>query len=234
MKINHGAAVSLDRGIYHFSEFLPKALALFSTRRFDATKDFTPFLQSLGLKTEQFCTVKQVHGDKVILVEKGEISSPAEADGLISRVKHLALAIRTADCAPVFFLDRRTPAVGICHAGWRGVQKGIVTRTIKMLERSLGSRPSELQIAIGPTICESCYEVGPEFVDSFPGFVKPKDSKFFFDLVGAIKKQLGDLDVSENSISDSRLCTVCSADQFFSARKEGVTTGRFFSAIMLK
>lgn len=219
-------------GIYQFNPFLPAAFAAFGTRKFEASKDFPLFLKSVGTVPDQFCTVKQVHGDRVLWV--GGPSKVEEADGLVTGERGLALVIWTADCAPLFFLDPEAPAVGLCHAGWRGAKSGIVSQTVEMLWKRFGSEPSRLRVAIGPALRESCYEVGKEFENYFPGFVRQEGLRFFFDLVGAVKKELIRAEVPENSITDSGLCTACSVDQFFSARREGSGTGRFLSAIVLK
>ena len=87
---------------------------------------------------------------------------------------------------------------------------------------------------MGPSICEKCYEVGEEFKDYFPGFVEKRGDKHFLNLGAAVKKKLVEGGVPEKSVFDSKFCTACSVDRFFSARLEGLETGRFLSAIVLK
>lgn len=157
-----------------------------------------------------------------------------EADGLVTRERNLALVIRTADCAPVFFFDSKLPAVGICHAGWRGAKKGIVRRMIERFQKEFGSPSASLWVALGPTICSACYEVGKEFEEHFPGEIERRQGKYFFDLRGTVRKQLAEAGIREDSISSSHFCTACSVDRFFSARREGNETGRLLSAIVLK
>lgn len=224
--------VSFQSGIYLFPEFAPEAKAAFSGREFEASKDLALFLGCLGVKPERSCTLNQVHGDQIVVVS--EPVKEIEGDGLVTKEPNLALVVRTADCAPVFFYDSRCGAVGICHAGWRGAKKGIIFRMIDSLKREFDSDPSFLRAGIGPAICDHCYEVGEEFEEYFPGWVKHESEGFFFDLVGTIRKQLTLAGVEEESISDSNLCTACSMNRFFSARREGESTGRFLSAILLK
>ena len=222
----------MQRGIYLFPEFSPGALAAFSNREFEASRDQSRFLESLGALPERSCGIQQVHGDYVAVASKP--FEGVKADGMVTRERNLPLLIRTADCVPVFFFDSKAAAVGICHAGWRGAKKGIVARVLEIFKKEFGSDPASILVAIGPAIRQMCYEVGEEFDDYFPGWVKREGNKRFLDLVGVIKKQLVDGGVRKERVIDSNLCTVCSVDQFFSARSEGFKTGRFLSAIMLK
>lgn len=224
---------SIQKGIYLFPEFLPGALCCFSTREFDASEDIPRFLKAIGIREDRFFTIDQVHGDVVLLASSPSSELPA-ADGIVTSEKDLALIIRTADCLPVFFYDPETPAIGLCHAGWRGAQKGIVFETLESLKSHFGTDPASLQVAIGPAICEGCYEVGEEFENYFPAFVRREGSRFFFNLAEAVKRQLVEGGVPPASIRDSSFCTACSVDQFFSARKEGVETGRLISVAVLK
>ena len=219
-------------GVYIFPEFSPAALAAFSTRGFEASRDLPCFLQSLGTDPHRFATVKQVQGDKIV-VASGPLEG-IEADALVTQERNLPLMIRTADCAPVFLFDPVQEAVGICHAGWQGVQKGIVSRTVETLQKEFGSKPSSLKVGIGPAIRAECYEVGGEFNDYFPGFIQSQGEKYFFNLVGAVGKQLRDAGVRETAVIDSGICTACSVDRFFSARREKDQAGRFISLVMLK
>jgi YfiH family protein len=207
-------------------------LAAFSGREFEASRDRTLFLEALGVRADRFCDLEQVHGSKVVLADRP--FTGLAADGMVTKEKGLALLIRTADCVPVFFHDADAGAVGICHAGWRGAKSGVVLETVRTLAREFGSRPASIQVALGPAIRQMCYEVGEEFENYFPGEVARRGGRRFFDLVGAVKRQLRDAGVPEGSVSDSKVCTACSCDRFFSARREGNDTGRLISAILLK
>ena len=226
--------VSVQSGVYVFPQFLPDAVCCFSTREFEASRDIPLFLDSIGIPRERFATVEQSHGDQIILATGENLSSIPEADGLVTDQKDLALVIRTADCVPLFLFDPETPAIGICHAGWRGTRKGVVLRTLEMFNQSFGSNLRFLEAAMGPAICSHCYEVGEEFRDYFPGFVEPRGQKYFFDLRGAIRNQLLEAGLQPEAIWDSSCCTSCSINQFYSARKEGAGTGRLISAAVLK
>lgn len=225
---------SLQSGIYIFPEFLPDAVCCFSGRAFEASKDIPFFLNSIGASGNRFATVKQVHGDQVVEASKENLSLIPEADGLVTNEKDLAIVVRTADCLPVFLFDPDRPAIGLCHAGWRGAKKGIVFRTMSKMGQSFGSRPHSLKAALGPAICPQCYDVGGEFKDYFPGFIQTRGRKNFCDLKGVVKKQLIEAGLGQGNVLDSSFCTSCSVDQFYSVRKEGTETGRLISAAVLK
>lgn len=224
-----------EKGVFTFQEFSPHAIAGFSSRIFDADRDISLFLDSLGADPRRCASIKQVHGNRVLVAQdRARPTLADEGDALVTREKRLALVIRTADCAPVFLFDPEERAVGICHVGWRGARQGIVRQTVETMAGEFRSRPAALRAAMGPAIRESCYEVGPEFDDYFPGFVKQKRDKRFFDLVGFVKKELTNLGIPARRIYDPNHCTACARDQFFSARREGTETGRILSAILLR
>lgn len=193
------------------------------------------FLAVLGHSPVRYSALKQVHGERVL--EARPASDPwgeGEGDGLVTDEKNLALTIRTADCAPIFFSDPASGAVGICHAGWRGARCGIVFKLVEKMRRQFKSQPENLTAALGPVICRSCYEVGEEFEGYFPREVLRFHGKPHLDLKAVLLRQLDEAGLTSDRIFDSNFCTACSTDQFFSARREGKETGRIISAIMVK
>lgn len=106
-------------------------------------------------------TLKQVHGDKVIVVNE-ILNEEQEGDGLVTNVKGIALGVQTADCGPIVFYDPLAEVIGTCHAGWRGAKAGILQATINAME-DLGAKRSRIYATLGPTIQQIDYEVGPEF-----------------------------------------------------------------------
>ena len=110
-------------------------------------------------------TLRQIHSDIIRHIESAPDSTnkePLAGDGMITATPGLLLAIQTADCLPVIFVDTRQHAVGVFHAGWRGTIKRIVEKGVGEMVRCFGSRPRDLKAAIGPGIQGCCYEVGEE------------------------------------------------------------------------
>ena len=110
----------------------------------------------LGIERVRF--LRQVHGTTVVRVAGGDGGPEPEADGAVTEAVGTALAILTADCLPVLFVDRAGTRVGAAHAGWRGLAAGVLEATVAAMER-----PAEDILAwLGPAIGPDGYEVGPE------------------------------------------------------------------------
>ena len=86
---------------------------------------------------------------------------------LITDVPGLTLVTFYADCVPLYFVDRTHRAIGLSHSGWRGTVKAMGQETIKAMKEAFGTRPEDLVVCIGPSICEDCYEVGEEVIAEF-------------------------------------------------------------------
>lgn len=173
----------------------------------------------------------QVHGDSVFCACKA--GAAGEADALITRCRHLPLAIRTADCLPVFLFDTGRRAIAMIHAGWKGMHKKIISKTIEQMEIKFLTDPSELIAALGPAIRPCCYEVGEEFRGYFGGLISSRDNKLYFDIAAAAVNELLGAGVKDGHIYDSAICTSCRNDEFFSFRREGLMAGRSLSVMEL-
>lgn len=209
-----------------FEEF--NVRAVFTTREKDAD------LHKMGMSGSNLVLPTQVHGDSVYCACKagasGEADAPApEADALITRCRNLPLAIRTADCLPVFLFDTGHRAIAMIHAGWKGLHKKIISKTIKQMEIKFLTDPRELAAALGPAIRPCCYEVGEEFRGYFGGLVSSRDNRLYFDIAAAAVNELLATGVKNGHIYDSAICTSCRNDEFFSFRREGLMAGRSFS-----
>jgi polyphenol oxidase len=112
-------------------------------------------------------TLKQIHSNLTRRVTRAEGERVMRADGLMTDDPEVMLGIQTADCVPVLVRDRRTRAVAAFHAGWRGTLKRIVEGGIGKMRLEFGSRPEDLEAAIGPAIGACCYAVGEEVRSEF-------------------------------------------------------------------
>ncbi|HXV27785.1 MAG TPA: peptidoglycan editing factor PgeF [bacterium] len=224
-------------GVYQIHFPGTSYLAAFSGREF-TNAERGDFLSVLGLSEDSLYRVKQVHGKKVVRVERGHPKEPRiEADGLHTHEPGVILGILTADCVPVFFRDPVHQAVGLAHAGWRGIHVGIIQEMVQALIESYGTQPKDLKITFGPAIRECCYEVGPEFCEYFPERchkrVSASKELFVADLAGAVTDILLERGVQAGSIVDTKICTSCQNDKFFSARKDRGTSERILSVIRI-
>jgi hypothetical protein len=137
----------------------------------------------------------------------------------------LAIGVTTADCAPVLFADGAAGIIGAAHAGWRGAASGVLEATIAAMERC-GADRTRISVALGPTIRQGNYEVGPEFMSRFlvanatnEQFFRPSATPqhALFDLPGYIVARL--IAAGMRSIEDLGHCTYADAARFFSYRR---------------
>ena len=157
---------------------------------------------------------RQVHGAHVLSHETfadGTLFTN-DADGHLTRVVGTLLAVSVADCVPVFIVDERARMVAVLHAGWRGVAAGIMGRGIKCM----GGFIANTHIHLGPAICGSCYEVGPE-VHTAIGLPAPAGNTPI-DLRAILARQAVELGVPAAQITTSTYCTKCGDTPFFSHR----------------
>jgi YfiH family protein len=183
--------------------------------------------------------MRQVHGDRIQVID--EDGPLPECDGLITDRPGVALGVRTADCVPIFFVDRTRRVIGAAHAGWRGTALGIAARMVATLAERFSSRPEDIQAVIGPAIGPCCYEVDAPVLAAFsaiPGsgrFFRPcrEEGRWMVDLALANRLRIRQAGVPSENIYASGLCTACRQDLFFSHRAAGGRAGRQISLIML-
>ena len=113
--------------------------------------------------------LRQFHSNRIVQTVAADAarSHPHRADGQMTSVPGLLLAIQTADCIPVLVTDTRRRAVAAFHAGWRGTVKRIVESGVGSMRLAFGSDPRDLIAAIGPGIGPCCYAVGEEVLSEF-------------------------------------------------------------------
>ena len=202
-------------------------------------------MASLGLPADRLVTLRQVHSATVVTVEQPwrREDSPS-ADGLVTAVPGIALAVLAADCAPILFYDPVARVIGAAHGGWRGALGGVVDATIaRMAELGAGRR--RIRAAIGPCIAQPSYEVGPEFPQRFiaedpgnVGFFAPARAagRFLFDLGGYIAHRLVRAGIIR--VETVPHDTVVDEQRFFSYRRACLRGERFYgrgiSAIVLE
>jgi len=204
---------------------------------FDAplTNDQRAYLKNAcGVDIPQVFWRKQVHGNDILVAigNSGSSKSCPDADAYITHEKNLPIAIRTADCVPVFIFDPQNRIIGLAHAGWRGTYKSIAVKTAQKMQEKYASQFSDLKIVLGPSIRECCYQVGEEFRHYFPSHVKDRGGYLYADVVGVNRDQLLQAGVLPENILDSGICTCCNKN-YFSFRRDGTKAGRMISLMMM-
>lgn len=178
---------------------------------------------------------QQLHGSSLAMVRTRSPShTPIPGcDALLTDSPRIALVIRTADCIPVFFIDPKRRLVALAHAGWRGLFANILPRVVCAFRTFLHSPTDALHVAIGPAIRGCCYEVGADFPSCFQPFVRQQGTRRFCDLVAMAVAQLGESGIHPAKILDTGRCTVCEESNWFSLRREGPSSGRMLSFIVI-
>ncbi len=227
--------------------FISDASIDFTPADFDLplSKDQQTYLKAqTGIDIPQVFWRKQVHGDDVIEIRghtpnsKNElgvcplISACPDADAFVTNQINLPIAIRTADCVPVFIFDPVKRVIGLAHAGWKGTHKQIAAKTVKTMQDKFDCRCYDLQVVLGPAIRRCCYQVTKEFREYFSKDVAERGGHLYVDIIAANQRQLVEAGVPAGHISDSGQCTCCNK-AFFSFRRDGDTSGRMISLMML-
>ena len=180
----------------------------------------------------------QTHGTAVATLTAATVNGPAPyADGAVTRDRGIVCAVMTADCLPVLFADRQGRAVGIAHAGWRGLSLGVLEAAISAMG-DVGSAPDDLVAWLGPAIGPARFEVGADVRDRFCDgdrdahvyFAPHPPGKWLADLYGLARARLFRSGVRQ--VSGGGLCTYTDTARFFSYRRER-DTGRMASMIWL-
>jgi len=185
-------------------------------------------LERLRLPGKLLVTAQQVHSATVAIVTRQETGSIlSETDGLLTAETDVPLAIFTADCVPVFLGDKKGRAVGVVHAGWKGLASGILRGAVALFSSKFGVHPCDLSAAIGPHIQKCCYEVG----DELRGVFHRPPGETHLDLDALAAGQLSSLGVGQ--ISSSGRCTCHEQELFYSYRREK-TACRMMSFIQLQ
>ena len=197
--------------------------------------------EAMSVPLTHLVTIHQVHSADVITVSAPLADRP-RADALVTATPGLALAVLTADCQPVLFADAKAGVIGAAHAGWRGAQDGVLEATVAAMER-LGADRKRIHAVIGPSISQTAYEVGPEFLQGFldddPGngrfFVQGAGDRALFDLPGYGLQRLRAAGVGHAEWT--RHCTYRDPERFFSFRRathaREADYGRLISVIRL-
>lgn len=198
------------------------------------------------ISTERLVIPRQVHGTEVAVIDDRFLSLPLSeqteildgVDALISPLTDVCLAVSTADCIPVLIYDRRNHIIAAIHAGWRGTVARIVSHTIRQMKRLYGVEGCEMFAAIGPGISLDAFEVGDEVYDAFCDASFPMEKiathteKWHIDLWEANRLQLIAEGVRAEQIELSGICTYEHYQQFFSARRLGIQSGRILTGII--
>ncbi len=182
------------------------------------------FFKEIGAPGEKVVSVKSVHGDNIVIVTEKDCGKFIDGtDGLITGCRDVYLSITIADCLPVIIFSIEKPAISLLHCGWKGLEKGIIGKSVLRIKHSFNIDPDNLYAGIGPGIGKCHYEVGVDFQEKFmayPDAFLQRRGRIFADIKSIAQKQLEDAGVKLENIDTSPVCTYCEADRYFSHRKD--------------
>lgn len=201
--------------------------------------------EAVGVDAASMVYTHQTHTTNVAAVREGDQGKRfLETDGLVCNVPGICLVTFYADCVPLYFLDPVKKAIGLSHSGWRGTVNKMGKVTVEKMAETYGSDPSDLIAAIGPSICQDCYEVSGdvigEFRESFKEelwkdlFYEKENGKFKLDLWRANEEVLIEAGIPRENIVVTNVCTHCNPDILFSHRAAGDRRGNLSAFLALK
>ena len=211
----------------------------------------TLLMEGMSQIPEELVIPVQTHETNYLLIGDAYLSASSQqrqemlhgVDALITREPGYCLCISTADCVPVLVYDKKHGAIAAIHAGWRGTVAYIVRDTLLRMEKEFGTSGEDVVACIGPSISLESFEVGDEVYEAFKesGFdmsiistKKRKTGKHHIDLWEANRSELLYAGIPAGQIEVAGICTYIHQDDFFSARRLGIDSGRILSGIMIR
>lgn len=189
---------------------------------------------ALDTRKEQFVCTDQTHTTNVIRVGKEDCGYGVtrqkpytDVDGLVTDEPGVVLSTFFADCVPLYFVDTVNRAIGLSHSGWRGTVGRMGQRTLEKMATEFGTNPKDIVAAVGPSICQDCYEVSEdvaeEFIKEFSGhadeiLINKGNGKYQLDLWKTNEIVLIEAGVKKENIAVTNICTCCNPDVLFSHR----------------
>ena len=214
-------------------------------------ENFKRMAQAIGVEVEDLVFAAQTHTTnvrRVTVEDRGKgIVVPVDyqdVDGLITNEPGVCLTTFYADCGPLFFVDPVHRAIGLSHSGWRGTVGQIGRVTLDKMREAFGTQAKDVVVAIGPSICQDCYEVSEDVIDEFKKvfdekdwndlFYQKKNKKYQLNLWKANEIILKTAGVLAENIAVTNVCTNCNKDVLFSHRATSGLRGSLAAFMAIK
>ena len=167
-----------------------------------------------------------------------------DIDGLITNEPGVVLATFYADCVPLYFVDPVSKVIGLSHSGWRGTVADIASETVRLMTEIYGSKPENILAAIGPSICQDCYEVSEDVIEQFREkydrslweklFYRKENGKYQLNLWEACRQNMLSAGILPEHIEVTDLCTCCNPEILFSHRASQGRRGNLAAFLSIK
>lgn len=207
--------------------------------------------ETLGVEPDFLFVPNQTHGDAICIIDAdflGQDPSDQQErlraiDAIITPLDNVGIGITTADCVPLVFYCLQSAVIAVAHAGWRGSSKKIADKVVKRMQEDYNCVPADIYATIFPCINRNVYEVGEEVISALAKTgIDLKEATecgnhlghFFLDLVSVNRQQLLASGLLPEHIEELSDCTYTWDEDFFSARRQGIDSGRMLSGIVMK
>lgn len=195
----------------------------------------------LGIEPQQLVFPRQTHTHCVAKISEIPLQEIRETDALVTNRPGICLCVQTADCVPILLFDPTKNVISAIHAGWRGTVTKIAEAAVQKMISGYQSSPRNILALIGPSISPGIYEVGDEVVglvnqnipDAGQTLHKNAQGKYHFNLWEANRRILLGCGLKSENIEISGECSFTKREKYFSARRDGIETGRIVSGIFL-
>lgn len=217
----------------------------------DVRENFRRITSAIGVDCESLVFSQQTHTTNVrVVTEENRGMGFArkleytDVDGLVTNVPGICLVTFYADCVPLYFVDPVKKAIGLSHSGWRGTVGKIGKVTVEMMQKEYGSDPKDIIAAVGPSICQDCYEVSEDVIMQFQKnfketdwpqlFYKKENGKYQLNLWKANELIFLEAGIVPEHIAVTNVCTHCNSDVLYSHRRTGNQRGNLAAFLALK
>lgn len=214
-------------------------------------ENFRRIGEAIGIHCEDMVFSQQTHTTNVRVVTEADrgmgMMRPQEymdVDGLATNVPGICLVTFYADCVPLFFVDPVKRVIGLSHSGWRGTVGKIGKVTVELMQKEYGCDPEDILAAVGPSVCQDCYEVSEEVIERFRAnfkeedwdslFYRKENGRYQLDLWKANELIFKEAGITEEHIAVANLCTHCNSDILYSHRTMGDKRGNMAAFLALK
>ena len=214
-------------------------------------ENFRRMGEALGVRCEDMVLSQQTHTTNIRIVtdeDRGKGITRerdyTDIDGLITNVPGICLVTTYADCVPLYFLDPVKKVIALSHSGWRGTVGKIGKKTVELMHDNFGSDPADILAAVGPSVCQDCYEVSADAIDRFKEvfdrsawdelFYEKPDGKYQLDLWKANEKIFLEAGIRKDHIAVTNVCTHCNSGILYSHRAMGDKRGNLCAFLALK
>lgn len=214
-------------------------------------ENFRRMGEALGVRCEDMVLSQQTHTTNIRIVtdeDRGKGITRerdyTDIDGLITNVPGICLVTTYADCVPLYFLDPAKKVIALSHSGWRGTVGKIGKKTVELMHDKFGSDPADILAAVGPSVCQDCYEVSADVIDRFREvfdrsvweelFYEKPDGKYQLDLWKANEKIFLEAGIRKDHIAVTNVCTHCNSEILYSHRAMGDKRGNLCAFLALK